>query len=250
MRRVTGSGPVALQALDQFRRMGERGQVAAVHLVRFEAQPLLDHAPHERSREEAVVPAEQEPRRDVGPRGERPRLLERRAGLRPHVVPRSRRATSAGTSCRNVATSSKSSPIGRPSRSACSRMAWAWPVLAHHSPGDSPGRGTIAATRIIRSTGTRSHTSGAVKPAIDCATRIRSVRSPIASTTASVYSAKPAESSSAGQVHRHHVVTQCFEFRYDQVPVPRVRSGAVNEYIGGHGSSSCRPTPHPLRSGW
>ena len=43
-------------------------------------------------------------------------------------------------------------------------------MFAHHSPADSPGRGTIAATRIISVTGTRSHTSGAMNPASDWAT--------------------------------------------------------------------------------
>ena len=39
----------------------------------------------------------------------------------------------------------------------------------------------------------------AVKPAIDCATRTRLRRPPIASTTASAYSARPAASSSTGR---------------------------------------------------
>jgi hypothetical protein len=37
-------------------------------------------------------------------------------------------------------------------------------VFSHQSPGASPGDGTIAASITTGSTGTRSHTSGAVKP--------------------------------------------------------------------------------------
>jgi hypothetical protein len=44
-----------------------------------------------------------------------------------------------------------------------------------------------------------SHTSGAVNPPRDWATTTRSVRSPIAPTTASAYSDSPAESSPAGR---------------------------------------------------
>src|SRR5690606_8800025 len=55
-------------------------------------------------------------------------------------------------------------------------------------------------------TGTRSHTSGAVKPPSDCATTTMSSRSPMASTTTSAYSAKPALSSSTG---RSGATTSC-----------------------------------------
>ena len=47
-----------------------------------------DDAPLERGGEQAVVAAQQEPRRDVWPRGERPRRGERRAGLLAQVVRR------------------------------------------------------------------------------------------------------------------------------------------------------------------
>src|SRR6266545_5955754 len=72
-------------------------------------------------------------------------------------------------------------------------------VFAQYSAGASPGAGIIGATRTRSFTGTRSHTSGAVKPPSDCATTTRSVRFPIAPTTASVYSASPAASSSHGR---------------------------------------------------
>jgi predicted esterase len=64
-------------------------------------------------------------------------------------------------------------------------------------PGDSLA-GIIGATRTSILTATRSQTSGAVKPPSEWATTIRSVRSPIASTTVSAYSDRPAESSSHG----------------------------------------------------
>src|SRR5713226_1282943 len=87
----------------------------------------------------------------------------------------------------------------RPSRAAISARASAWPVLAHQSPAVSPGFGTMALSSTRRSTGTRSHTSGAVKPPSDWPTTMSWRRSPIALTTMSVYSASPAELSAAGR---------------------------------------------------
>ena len=73
---------------------------------------------------------------------------------------------------------------------------------------DSPGRGTIAATRTISSTGTCSHTSGATNPASDCATSTTSRRSPIGRRpTTSAYSANPAVSSVDREVDGDDVVT-------------------------------------------
>ena len=72
-------------------------------------------------------------------------------------------------------------------------------MLAHQSPADSPGDGTMAATRITILTGTRVHTRGAVNPPRDWATTARSVRSPTASTTTSAYTDNPASSSSQGR---------------------------------------------------
>jgi GNAT superfamily N-acetyltransferase len=109
-----------------------------------------------------------------------------------------------------------------PSRSSCSRLACWYRVLAHQSPGGSPGDGTIPASSTSRSTGTRSQTSGAVNPPNDWATTTSPVRSPMASTTVSAYSDSPAESSSQG---RSGATTSC----------PRLRSSA---------SSRCQN--HPL----
>src|SRR6266542_507091 len=72
-------------------------------------------------------------------------------------------------------------------------------VFAQQSAAASPGAGIIGATRTRSFTGTRSHANGAVRPPSECATTTRSVRFPIASTTASVYSASPAASSSHGR---------------------------------------------------
>ena len=55
------------------------------------------------------------------------------------------------------------------------------------------------ATRTSSRTGTRSQTRGAVNPPADWATTTRSVLSPIASTTVSAYSERPAESSWQGR---------------------------------------------------
>ena len=79
-----------------------------------------------------------------------------------------------------------------------------WPTTRRRS---RPGRGIIAVTSTMSSTGTRSATSGAVKPPSDWATSTRSSRrSPMASTTASAYSAKPAASSSHGRSSGDDVV--------------------------------------------
>jgi hypothetical protein len=72
-------------------------------------------------------------------------------------------------------------------------------VLAHQSPGDSPGAGVMAATRTSSDTGRRSQTRGAVKAPSDCATTMTSRRGPTASTTHCAYSARPARSSSHGK---------------------------------------------------
>ena len=198
LRRVLELGVVPEEPFREVVRTAQRRQVPAVHLVGHDPEPLPHDAALELRREEAVVATQQEPRRDVGPRGERPRrrercgrlLLARAAPIRRRWRP----ARRAGT-C-----STGSSDASRPARLARGRCS---PTIRRR---DSPGRGTIAATRTIRSTGTRSHTSGAVNPASDCATTTTSRRSPIASTTQSAYSPSPAESSATG---RSTATTSC-----------------------------------------
>jgi hypothetical protein len=85
-------------------------------------------------------------------------------------------------------------PAERPGRTARSRrgIARAAPRTSCSSSsrrGASRGAGIIGATKTNRSTATRSQTSGAVTRPNDLATTTRSVRSPIAFTTASAYSA-------------------------------------------------------------
>src|SRR5262245_31138874 len=55
--------------------------MAAIHLIRSDTETLPNHAPHEVSREEAVVTAKEKARRHVRPSRERPGLLERGARL-------------------------------------------------------------------------------------------------------------------------------------------------------------------------
>src|SRR5262245_57133969 len=86
------------------------------------------------------------------------------------------------------------------------RLALWYFVLSQYALGASPGAGIMPATNTIKSTGFRAQTSGAVNPPNDCATITRRVRSPIASTTALVYSAQPADSSSHG---RSTATTSC-----------------------------------------
>src|SRR5918995_3240280 len=72
-------------------------------------------------------------------------------------------------------------------------------MSANQSSALSPGAGIIPVTRTSASTGSRSATSGAVKPPNDWATTTRSFRPPMASTTVSAYSGRPAASSSHGK---------------------------------------------------
>ena len=55
--------------------------MSALHLVRYDAQPFLDHPAHELSGKEAVFAAQQEFRRYVRPASQRPWLDEWSAGL-------------------------------------------------------------------------------------------------------------------------------------------------------------------------
>jgi hypothetical protein len=66
--------------------VGQGGEVAAGHLVRGDAESVADDAALERGGEEAVVLAQQEPGRHVGPGVERARRGERAARLLVHVV--------------------------------------------------------------------------------------------------------------------------------------------------------------------
>src|SRR4051812_18559190 len=149
---------VSEQPLRQLLWTGQRRQVPTVHLVGLDPEALPHDASLEVGGEEPVVATEQEPGRHVGPLGQRPRISERRARLRVHVVLRP-----AGQGVGRVVQDplDGSSDASGPRASAC-------PVFVHHSLPDSPGRGTIAATRTISITGTRSHTSGATNPDNDC----------------------------------------------------------------------------------
>ena len=154
--------------------------MAAGDLVGFDAEAIANDRTQPVRWEEAVVSAQEEPRGHVRPRVERPGLLEERAGL---VARRPDRHEHVGRDIVGEASSRQSHRAGLAPTTAAS-----CPVLAHQSPPDSPGRGTIAASNTIRSTGTRVATSGATRPASDCATSTRSPRrSPIASTTTSTY---------------------------------------------------------------
>ncbi len=68
--------------------MGQGRQVPAGHLVGGEAEAVPGHTALKFGREEAVVAADETPRGHVGPRAERPRLLERGARLLADVVRR------------------------------------------------------------------------------------------------------------------------------------------------------------------
>src|SRR5207342_1645814 len=145
-------GAVCLEPGDELLWVTQRGRVAAVQLVGRDAQPLPDHALSGHGCSNGVADS--------------PRTPLAIASV----------TTSGGTSWKNVRSGSYLSSGDRPARSSSSRTACSHPVLVHQSLADSPGAGTIAATSTSRSTGTRSHTKGAVNPAMDCATSTRSVR--------------------------------------------------------------------------
>ena len=137
-------------------------------------------------------------------------------------------ARSAGRSCANTSAGSKGS--GK-----------TWPVFAHQSPGDSPGHGAIAATRTSKDTSSRPQTSGAVNPPSDCATTMTALAptapptaSTTASTTASAYSASPARSSSQGRSTAITSWPSDVNRGTDEMPVPRVTAGTVDQHIRGH----------------
>ena len=170
-----------------------------VHLIGHDAEALTHDPALEVRGEEAVVTTQQEPSRNLGPRVERPRLLEGRARLVPHGT-----GQKLGRHLRrNVVQElgfDVEFAIGRTTlRDGEVPMGLLKSGIGPPIARSLTGRGTMAATRTINSTGMRSHTNGAVKPAIDWATRTTSDRSPIASTTTSAYSARPAESSSHGR---------------------------------------------------
>src|SRR6266566_10142859 len=78
-----GAGRVTGEQVRQFLRAAQRDAVASDDLIRDDAKPLGDHPAHEPSREEAVLGAQDEPRRYRGPGAERPRAAARRVRLRP-----------------------------------------------------------------------------------------------------------------------------------------------------------------------
>ena len=210
----------------------ERREVPAVHLVGLDAEALAHDPALEVGREEAVVATQQEPGRHVGPRGERPRLLERR--------PRLRRARGAADSRRDVGghvVQERSRPDRRTRRV---RAPSACPVFVHQSPPDSPGRGTIAATRTISSTGTRSHTSGATNPPAT-ARRARRRAGRRWRRRRRRRTRRSRRCRRDGKVDRDDVVTCRLEDRHHEVPVPRVGTRAGQEHERRHGRDRRQP---------
>jgi len=51
--------PILLESGDELPRMRQSGEVAPIHLVGSDTQPLLHHSAHELGREEAIVAAQQ-----------------------------------------------------------------------------------------------------------------------------------------------------------------------------------------------
>lgn len=57
---MSSGDPVRLQALRKFARTAERDEMAAVDLIRGDAQPFPHHPAHELGREEAIVATQEE----------------------------------------------------------------------------------------------------------------------------------------------------------------------------------------------
>src|SRR4030095_12089668 len=70
-----------LEALRQLARSAQCEEVPAVDLVGDDAQAFPRDAPLERRREEKILAADENPRRNLGPGTERPRLSHRRHRL-------------------------------------------------------------------------------------------------------------------------------------------------------------------------
>ena len=124
-------GPVPLEPVDELVGLGEEREVAAAHLVRVDAQSITHHPSLEVGREEAIVPAQQEARRHVGPPLERPRILEQVAlPARSRGAPTRRRdrrrRRGRRSRARRTAPATRSrcwSTIPRPTRRACGTIA-------------------------------------------------------------------------------------------------------------------------------
>jgi hypothetical protein len=225
--------------------------MAAVDDVGGDVQAFTRQPAPELEREEAVLAAGEDPGRDVRPLLQWPGLSEWGLGLAGLPAGEPSATISGGTSCMKTVMTSNSASGSRPSRSSCSRRAVVWPVFAHHAPGDSPGDGIIGATRTSSRTSTRSHSIGATKAASDCATTMRSARSPSTFTTASAYSPSPARSSSAGRSGVRTSWPRARSFGSDQVPVPRVSTGARQGHRSPQTSAaSCSHVPYRPRRCW
>src|SRR5438270_9913500 len=79
-------GVVSEQPRCELLRMAQRRGVTALHLVGQDAEALAYDPALEVGREEPIVTTQQEARRHVGPRVERPRICERSARLRVDVI--------------------------------------------------------------------------------------------------------------------------------------------------------------------
>jgi len=183
------------QVLGHSGRVGQGEQVTAGQHVGLDAQSLFGHPALEIGREEPVVGADEGADRNIGPGRERARLREADIGFRPLI-----RLAFGCDMWWNVVQEigrevelSVAPGFGGPT--LCGLRADVAPPLAR----GSPGVGIIALIKTSSRTEIRSHTSGAVKPPIDWATRTTSGAPAAAATTMSAYSASPADSSSPGR---------------------------------------------------
>ena len=157
------------ELIDETSWVRESNQVAACQLNYRDAQPLLCHAPLKLDWKQTVITARNHAYRNIRPGLKTARVAEYRIGLL--ALMRFALLDHIGRNvmekiCDEVEIGAVAAAVSRLRPCSCS------PGVFPHSPGVSPGAGIIAFTKTSMHTGTRSQTSGAVKPPRDCATRI------------------------------------------------------------------------------
>ena len=206
--------------------MTERDEVPALDLVRLQAQSLSRDTPLELEWEQPVIAAGEDPGRHVGPRLERPGLFHRRPGF-GRLAPLKGLLDDVGGHVVEVDDLEVVGCLGRQADPPEIRQLG---LLARGigPPGCArfTGPGIIAFTSTMSTTGCRSATIGAPKPASDCATRIASVRPSMARSTAAAYSPQRAVSSPAGRSTAIASWPNDLELGDDAVPVPRLAAGS------------------------
>jgi len=239
---------VGLQAVGELLRAGEGGEVAAVHLVRRDAEPLPRDPAHELRGEEAVVAAQQEAGRHGRPGAERPRLLEGRIGLSARSASERFRHDVLG----DVVEEGREGVEGAVRRSAVAlvllasgrRVTGVRPPVArrfarrrdhrrqHHEQVDGEPLAHEGRREAGKGLGNQ-HEVAALADRVDH--RVGVLR-------------EPGRVVVARQVRRDHVVAARTQLGHQPMPVPGVGSGPVNQCVGRHLGCALWPSCSVARS--